>query len=249
MPFDLHPTIDVLVTCGRDGTARVWDMRTKACIHTLTGHNNTVADIRCQAAEPQVITGSHDSTIRLWDLAAGKSRVTLTNHKKSVRALTLHPKQYNQVVHGDKVKKPTSKRSFKRENKNRPMEMSSKRPVRLSKESDPAKKKMTRDPRFDDLSGEYNESYFKSNYSFLYDIKSREKEKIKKTMKKEKDPEKKVELKMLYNRMTAQFPLTEFQLDKMVDELDMDGDGEVDFSKLEKMFENYLQAKGYSGGE
>ncbi|CAG2226193.1 unnamed protein product [Mytilus edulis] len=29
---------------------------------------------------------------------------------------------------------------------------------------------------------------------------------------------------------TAQFPLTEFQLDKMVDELDMDGDGEVDFS-------------------
>lgn len=52
--IDLHPTIDVLVTCGRDGTARVWDMRTKACIHTLTGHNNTVADIRCQAAEPQV---------------------------------------------------------------------------------------------------------------------------------------------------------------------------------------------------
>ncbi|CAG2213673.1 RRP36 [Mytilus edulis] len=85
-------------------------------------------------------------------------------------------KVYNQVVHGDKVKKPTSKRVFKRENKNRPMEMSSKRPVRLSKESDPAKKKMTRDPRFDDLSGEYNESYFKSNYSFLYDIKSREKE-------------------------------------------------------------------------
>ena len=53
--IDLHPTIDVLLTCGRDGTARVWDQRTKACIHTLTGHNNTVADVRCQAAEPQVI--------------------------------------------------------------------------------------------------------------------------------------------------------------------------------------------------
>ena len=52
--IDLHPTIDVLLTCGRDGTARVWDMRTKACIHTLTGHNNTVADVKCQAAEPQV---------------------------------------------------------------------------------------------------------------------------------------------------------------------------------------------------
>lgn len=87
----LHPTIDVLITAGRDSTARVWDMRTKANVHTLTGHTNTVASVLCQAAEPQVITGSHDCTIRLWDLAAGKSRCTLTNHKKSVRALTLHP--------------------------------------------------------------------------------------------------------------------------------------------------------------
>lgn len=50
----LHPTIDVLVTCGRDSTARVWDMRTKANIHTLTGHTNTVASVVCQAVEPQV---------------------------------------------------------------------------------------------------------------------------------------------------------------------------------------------------
>ena len=27
--MSLHPTIDVLVTAGRDSTARVWDMRTK----------------------------------------------------------------------------------------------------------------------------------------------------------------------------------------------------------------------------
>ncbi|XP_021339664.1 pleiotropic regulator 1-like [Mizuhopecten yessoensis] len=52
--LDLHPTIDVLVTCGRDGTARVWDVRSKACVHTLTGHNNTVASVKCQASEPQV---------------------------------------------------------------------------------------------------------------------------------------------------------------------------------------------------
>lgn len=53
----LHPTIDVLVTCGRDSTARVWDMRTKANIHTLTGHSNTIASVVCQAAEPQVSEG------------------------------------------------------------------------------------------------------------------------------------------------------------------------------------------------
>lgn len=36
---------------------QVWDIRTKANVHTLTGHTNTVATVRCQAAEPQVITG------------------------------------------------------------------------------------------------------------------------------------------------------------------------------------------------
>jgi len=28
-------------------------------VHTLTGHTNTVATVRCQAAEPQIITGNH----------------------------------------------------------------------------------------------------------------------------------------------------------------------------------------------
>ncbi|OQR73303.1 pleiotropic regulator 1-like [Tropilaelaps mercedesae] len=89
----LHPTIDnVIVTGGRDSTARVWDMRTKANIHVLSGHTNTVASVLVQATEPQVVSGSHDSTIRLWDIVAGKTRVTLTHHKKSVRALVLHPK-------------------------------------------------------------------------------------------------------------------------------------------------------------
>lgn len=87
----LHPTIDVLISAGRDSTARVWDMRTKANVHTLTGHTHTVASVICQSAEPQIITGSHDTTIRLWDLSAGKSMCTLTNHKKSVRSLIFHP--------------------------------------------------------------------------------------------------------------------------------------------------------------
>lgn len=63
-------------------------------MHCLTGHTNTVGTVICQAAEPQIVTGSHDNTIRLWDLAAGRSRVTLTHHKKSVRAVCFHPTLY-----------------------------------------------------------------------------------------------------------------------------------------------------------
>ena len=83
----LHPTLDLLVTGGRDAVARVWDMRTKHQIHCLTGHDNTVGAILTKGTDPQVVTGSYDSTIKLWDLAAGKCMTTLTHHKKSVRAL------------------------------------------------------------------------------------------------------------------------------------------------------------------
>ena len=42
--------------------------------HILSlGHTNTIAAVRCQAVEPQIMTGSHDTTIRLWDLKAGKT--------------------------------------------------------------------------------------------------------------------------------------------------------------------------------
>lgn len=116
----LHPTLDVLVTAGRDASARVWDMRTKAQVHILTGHTATISDVQCQESDPQVITGSMDSTVRcvalffslpsssllaaglthsmrhrLWDLAAGKTMTTLTHHHKSVRSIAIHPTEYS----------------------------------------------------------------------------------------------------------------------------------------------------------
>lgn len=48
---------------------QVWDIRTKANVHTLTGHTNTVATVRCQAAEPQIITG----TIMFFQIAHNSS--------------------------------------------------------------------------------------------------------------------------------------------------------------------------------
>lgn len=40
---------------------QIWDVRTKASVHTLSGHTNAVATVRCQAAEPQIITGMIDA--------------------------------------------------------------------------------------------------------------------------------------------------------------------------------------------
>lgn len=73
---------------------RVWDMRSRANIHVLSGHKQTVTDVKCQEADPQIISSSLDSTVRLWDLAAGKSMVTLTHFKKGVRSLAIHPTEF-----------------------------------------------------------------------------------------------------------------------------------------------------------
>ena len=85
-PYPLH--------FSSDGVCRVWDARTKTCVHVLSGHTNTVCAIQSQSADPQVVTGSVDTHVRLWDLAAGKATAVLTHHKKSVRALALHPTEF-----------------------------------------------------------------------------------------------------------------------------------------------------------
>lgn len=113
-------------------------------------------------------------------------------------------KAFSKIMHGGKVDSAEKKRVFKRANKNRPMEMSSKKRVPILRQTDVPKKKVTRDPRFDDLSGEYQEEIFEKNYSFLQDLKTREREVVKKKMKKLKNAEKKQKLQYLLTRMNQQ---------------------------------------------
>ena len=50
----LHPTLDLLMTGGRDSVCRVWDIRSKVQVFALSGHTNTVASVLTQAVDPQV---------------------------------------------------------------------------------------------------------------------------------------------------------------------------------------------------
>ncbi|GAA0176007.1 hypothetical protein LIER_42008 [Lithospermum erythrorhizon] len=77
-----------------------------------------------------------------------------------------------------------------RANKNRPMEMSAKKPVSRFREIIQVPKKVVRDPRFESLSGNFDDEGFKKRYNFLYenDLPA-EKEDLKKQLKKATDPE------------------------------------------------------------
>ncbi|KAK7930445.1 hypothetical protein WMY93_006840 [Mugilogobius chulae] len=114
-------------------------------------------------------------------------------------------KVYNKVKHDSgSGSEPSTSGKRKRLNKNRPMEVSAKRPVSFLRQVVSVKKSTLRDPRFDDLSGEYKADIFEKTYGFINDIKHREKEVIKKKLNKSKSQRKKEELQFLVKRMENQ---------------------------------------------
>ncbi|KAM7062009.1 ribosomal RNA processing protein 36 homolog [Acridotheres tristis] len=107
------------------------------------------------------------------------------------------------VPGGKKTAKPT-KATLKQQGKKGPLEISAKKPVPFLRQVVPVKKKVQRDPRFDDLSGEYKPEIFMKTYSFLDSIKKQEKEMVQKQLKKCRNMEQKEKLERLLNRMAQQ---------------------------------------------
>lgn len=88
-------------------------------------------------------------------------------------------KTFKQLVTGNSTKKQGSRPPVQKAcvaDKHRPLEMSAKVRVPFLRQVVPISKKVARDPRFDDLSGEYNPEVFDKTYKFLNDIRAREKE-------------------------------------------------------------------------
>ena len=65
----MAPTI---ATAGDDRTARVWDARTGAELHQLTGHTGEVNAVAFAPDGATIATVSADSTIRIWNTRNGQ---------------------------------------------------------------------------------------------------------------------------------------------------------------------------------
>ncbi|CAM0134841.1 rRNA biogenesis protein rrp36 [Umbelopsis sp. WA50703] len=103
---------------------------------------------------------------------------------------------------GDRA--PKKKDAMKREAKNKPMEMSSKRAVGRRREVVELPAAKRRDPRFDQMSGKLNQDLFEKSYDFLDKYKQDEEQMLKAQMLKEKDPEEKERLQKVLLRMVSQ---------------------------------------------
>ncbi|XP_074845350.1 ribosomal RNA processing protein 36 homolog [Carettochelys insculpta] len=113
-------------------------------------------------------------------------------------------KAYQQMRNGKKPLNYTKPRTKRQPSKQGPLEISAKKRVPFLRQVVSVKKTVLRDPRFDDLSGEYNPDVFEKTYSFLGTLKKREKEIVQKQLKKTKNVEEQEKLQQLLKRMTQQ---------------------------------------------
>lgn len=110
-------------------------------------------------------------------------------------------KLYNEKILNIKNKRSKVITEFKRANKNRPREMSSKRPFKLQKDTFLVKSNTSRDPRFDPLCGSFEEKTFRKNYKFVDDIKKKERDALVKELEETEDEQRKKKIKYLIQRI------------------------------------------------
>ncbi|XP_054837278.1 ribosomal RNA processing protein 36 homolog [Eublepharis macularius] len=113
-------------------------------------------------------------------------------------------KAYQQMAIEKAAKNATKPKKRQSSNKHRPLEISAKKPVPFLRQVVPVKKKVPRDPRFDDLSGEYNPEVFEKTYAFLNDLRKKEKEVVQRQLKKCQNVEQQNKLQQLLKRMAQQ---------------------------------------------
>ena len=113
-------------------------------------------------------------------------------------------KLFNQKLEGKKSQQKTAE-DFKRENKQRPREMSSKKQVgRLRNVTSSAKPNTRRDPRFDPNCGEFDDKLFKYNYKFVNKYKANDLAFLKAQLHEEEDGERRQSIKYLIQRTENQ---------------------------------------------
>jgi len=156
----------------------------------MLGHGDTNVDKRSRKDELAEQLREEMSHIPLCELREMQEKMGL--------------KAFSRMQRGLQRGSSSKSKTFKRANKNRPTEMSARKPVSKQISVPKEKTKKIRDPRFDDLSGEFDDKIFRKKYGFIKDVKAKEKIEVERMMVTEKDAEKKSEMKYLLSRMEEQ---------------------------------------------
>jgi WD40 repeat protein len=85
------PTGFLVVTAGGSTIANVWDARSGARVHQLTGHELGILDAEFSPSARQIVTASADGTARVYDTRTGALYGVLPNHQNYVLKAVFSP--------------------------------------------------------------------------------------------------------------------------------------------------------------
>ena len=80
-----------IATAGGDGTVKVWDAATRACLLTLTGHSDQLLSVCFSPDGQRILSSSKDQSARLWDVASGTELLKLKGHRGWVITAAFSP--------------------------------------------------------------------------------------------------------------------------------------------------------------
>ena len=73
---------NLLASAGSDKTIRLWDIKERSCIGTLSGHEGTIQQLAFAPDGRQLASAGSDKTVRLWDVSQGQAMGMLTGPEK-----------------------------------------------------------------------------------------------------------------------------------------------------------------------
>jgi WD40 repeat protein len=80
-----------MVSAARDGTLKLWDVKTGAETAALSGHEGHVTACAYSPDANRIVSGSDDSTLRVWNSQTGVQADTLVEGVDSVRTCAYSP--------------------------------------------------------------------------------------------------------------------------------------------------------------
>jgi WD40 repeat protein len=93
------PDGETALSGSRDGTLRLWDLDTGACVHTLCGHDRWVTCVAISPSGLTALSGALDYAVRWWDLETGELLATLKGHLFSIDRVAFGPEDGQVASH------------------------------------------------------------------------------------------------------------------------------------------------------
>ena len=74
----------MLVSGSRDGTLKIWDLKTYQEIRTLSSHEDNIYSVAVSADTKHIISGGDDNIVRLWCFHTGKLLSCFEGHSDHI---------------------------------------------------------------------------------------------------------------------------------------------------------------------